>query len=124
MSESPRNATRRVRAGRVEIGGGAPIPVQSMCATSTQDVVATVAQIEQLRRAGESYDQFVGSLDGRVLVSARRFKELGVSASKEIADVAPLHLDVREPRAVELRVPIQERLDMLTDEISQRVETT
>ena len=83
-----------------------------------------VAMGEQLRRAGESYDQFVGSLDGRVLVSARRFKELGVSASKEIADVAPLHLDVREPRAVELRVPIQERLDMLTDEISQRVETT
>jgi (E)-4-hydroxy-3-methylbut-2-enyl-diphosphate synthase len=52
MSETPRNATRRVRAGRVEIGGGAPIPVQSMCATSTQDVEASVAQIEQLRRAG------------------------------------------------------------------------
>jgi DNA recombination protein RmuC len=69
-----------------------------------------VSMGEHLRRAGDAYDQFVGSLDGRVLVSARRFKELGVSAAKEIADIAPLHLAVREPRATELRVPIQERL--------------
>jgi (E)-4-hydroxy-3-methylbut-2-enyl-diphosphate synthase len=49
---SPRNPTRLVRAGRVEIGAGAPISVQSMCATHTQDVAATVAQAESLARAG------------------------------------------------------------------------
>jgi (E)-4-hydroxy-3-methylbut-2-enyl-diphosphate synthase len=49
---TPRNPTRRVRAGRVEIGGGAPISVQSMCATHTQDVAATVRQAESLAGAG------------------------------------------------------------------------
>jgi (E)-4-hydroxy-3-methylbut-2-enyl-diphosphate synthase len=47
-----RRRTRAVRVGRVTIGGEAPIAVQSMCATRTRDVDATVAQIEQLRRAG------------------------------------------------------------------------
>ena len=47
-----RMPTRDVRVGNVHIGAGAPIPVQSMCATKTRDIDATVAQIEQLRRAG------------------------------------------------------------------------
>ena len=53
MSPRPsRNPTRPVRAGTVHIGGGAPIPVQSMCATHTQDVDATAAQAEALHAAG------------------------------------------------------------------------
>jgi (E)-4-hydroxy-3-methylbut-2-enyl-diphosphate synthase len=48
----PGRTTRRVRAGPVQIGGGAPIPVQSMCATATQDVAATAAQANALARAG------------------------------------------------------------------------
>jgi (E)-4-hydroxy-3-methylbut-2-enyl-diphosphate synthase len=44
--------TRAVRVGTVQIGAGAPVAVQSMCATKTRAVDATVAQIEQLRRAG------------------------------------------------------------------------
>lgn len=47
-----RNPTRSVRAGRVLIGGGAPISVQSMCATHTQDIAATVAQAGALGKAG------------------------------------------------------------------------
>ena len=50
--ESPRNPTRAVRVGRSTIGGGHPILVQSMCATHTRDVEATVAQVEALERAG------------------------------------------------------------------------
>ena len=49
---SPRNPTRTVRIGRTHIGGGHPIAVQSMCATHTSDVDATVLQCEQLRLAG------------------------------------------------------------------------
>jgi (E)-4-hydroxy-3-methylbut-2-enyl-diphosphate synthase len=49
-----RNPTRRVNAGSVAIGAGAPISVQSMCATHTQDVAATLAQAESLARAGAS----------------------------------------------------------------------
>lgn len=44
--------TRRVRIGRIEIGDGLPVAVQSMCATKTRDIDATVAQCEQLRQAG------------------------------------------------------------------------
>jgi (E)-4-hydroxy-3-methylbut-2-enyl-diphosphate synthase len=49
---TPRNSTRAVKIGSVTIGGGLPIVVQSMCATKTADVEATVAQIEQLAAAG------------------------------------------------------------------------
>ncbi len=48
----PRNPTRPVKVGSVTIGGGNPIVVQSMCATKTADVEATVAQVEQLAAAG------------------------------------------------------------------------
>ncbi len=48
----PRNPTRPVRVGRTTIGGGHPIAVQSMCATRTSDVEATVRQILDLERAG------------------------------------------------------------------------
>ena len=49
-----RNPTRAVRIGTISIGDGHPVAVQSMCATKTQDIDATVAQAEQLRRAGAS----------------------------------------------------------------------
>jgi (E)-4-hydroxy-3-methylbut-2-enyl-diphosphate synthase len=48
----PRNPTRAVRVGTVTIGGGAPVVVQSMCATRTQDIDATVEQAEAIRAAG------------------------------------------------------------------------
>ncbi len=48
----PRNATRRVTIGTVSIGDGQPIAVQSMTATSTQDVAATAAQVRDLHEAG------------------------------------------------------------------------
>lgn len=48
----PRNPTRSVKIGSVTIGGGAPIAVQSMTATATTDVAATVAQVNDLYAAG------------------------------------------------------------------------
>ena len=47
-----RNPTRAVRIGTVTIGAGNPVAVQSMCATHTQDVPATVGQINDLSAAG------------------------------------------------------------------------
>lgn len=75
-----------------------------------------------LRQAGAAYDRFVGSLESRVLVTARRFRELGVSAPKDLPDLPPIHLEVREPRAQELRVPIQESLieaEILSTEVEK-----
>ena len=37
--------TKQINIGGVPVGGGAPIPIQSMCNTRTDDVAATVAQI-------------------------------------------------------------------------------
>src|SRR6185436_7626040 len=47
-----RNPTRAVRVGAITLGGGHPVAVQSMCATRTQDVEATVEQAEAIRQAG------------------------------------------------------------------------
>ncbi len=44
--------TRQFLVGGVPIGGGAPVSIQSMCNTPTQDVAATVAQIHRLEQAG------------------------------------------------------------------------
>jgi (E)-4-hydroxy-3-methylbut-2-enyl-diphosphate synthase len=44
--------TRQVTVGNVKIGGGAPITVQSMTKTDTRDIPATVAQINELEKAG------------------------------------------------------------------------
>jgi (E)-4-hydroxy-3-methylbut-2-enyl-diphosphate synthase len=47
-----RRASCAVRVGDVNVGGGAPIVVQSMTNTDTADVAATVTQVAALARAG------------------------------------------------------------------------
>ena len=47
-----RNPTRQVQIGPVVIGGGHPIAVQSMAATRTQDIDATLRQVQLLQQAG------------------------------------------------------------------------
>ncbi|WP_041436048.1 flavodoxin-dependent (E)-4-hydroxy-3-methylbut-2-enyl-diphosphate synthase [Thermus oshimai] len=50
--EKMRRKTPTVWVGRVPVGGGHPIAVQSMTNTPTADIPATVAQILELHRAG------------------------------------------------------------------------
>jgi (E)-4-hydroxy-3-methylbut-2-enyl-diphosphate synthase len=47
-----RRQSKPVHVGDVQIGGDAPIAVQSMCSTVTENVDATVAQLDQLKEAG------------------------------------------------------------------------
>ena len=47
-----RRSTRSVRVGDLIIGSAGPISVQSMCATKTQDLEATVKQIKLLQEYG------------------------------------------------------------------------
>lgn len=77
-----RNPTRSVPIGSITIGSGHPIAVQSMCATKTSDVQATVAQVEALQRAGAAIV--------RVAVDSRREAE----ALKEIRDRTSTNLSV------------------------------
>jgi (E)-4-hydroxy-3-methylbut-2-enyl-diphosphate synthase len=47
-----RRPSRKIRVGSVEVGGDAPITVQSMTNTLTADVQATIGQVRQLEEAG------------------------------------------------------------------------
>jgi (E)-4-hydroxy-3-methylbut-2-enyl-diphosphate synthase len=47
-----RRRSRQLHVGKVAVGGGAPISVQSMCITKTADINATLQQIAELAAAG------------------------------------------------------------------------
>ena len=47
-----RHKTTQVMVGNVAVGGGAPIVVQSMTNTDTEDPASTARQIAELARAG------------------------------------------------------------------------
>src|SRR5256886_11172478 len=47
-----RRKSRKIRVGSVEVGGDAPISVQSMTNTLTSDARATIGQIKRLEDAG------------------------------------------------------------------------
>ena len=47
-----RRPSRKIRVGSVEVGGDAPITVQSMTNTLTADAAATIDQVRQLEEAG------------------------------------------------------------------------
>jgi DNA recombination protein RmuC len=51
-----------------------------------------------IKRAADGYDSFIGSLERKVLPSAKRFKELGVSTTKALETPDLLNLAVRRPR--------------------------
>lgn len=79
-------ATRLVQVGSVVIGGGRPIVLQSMCATKTTDVEATVAQINQLAEAGA----------GIVRVAADSLREAEALAEIRQRTRANLSADLQE----------------------------
>ncbi len=74
----PRRNTRQVAVGRVNVGGDAPVALQSMTSTYTYDVDATLAQIRKLAAAGADFV--------RVAVPDKRDTE----ALKEIVPASPV----------------------------------
>src|SRR3990170_4444028 len=51
-SMTQRRPTKPVHIGDVQIGGDAPVVVQSMCSTDTADVQATLRQVRELAGLG------------------------------------------------------------------------
>ncbi len=49
---APRRKTRKIKVGSVEVGGDAPVSVQSMTTTKTYDINATLQQIAELTATG------------------------------------------------------------------------
>ncbi|NYI41837.1 (E)-4-hydroxy-3-methylbut-2-enyl-diphosphate synthase [Demequina lutea] len=47
-----RRPTRKIKVGSVYVGGDAPVSVQSMCTTKTEDINSTLQQIAELTAAG------------------------------------------------------------------------
>src|SRR5262245_60788213 len=86
MTAMASRRTRAVRIGNLQVGGGAAVAGQSMCATKTRDIDATVAQTRQLQRAGA----------GVVRIAVDNDKE--VEALKEIRQQtdAVLAVDLQE----------------------------
>lgn len=84
-----RTQTRQVVVGRVPVGGGAPVSVQSMTNTDTADPTATLAQITRLAEAGCEIVRVAipraDALDGFA----------AICASSPLPVVADIHFDHR-----------------------------
>jgi DNA recombination protein RmuC len=61
----------------------------------------------QLDKSVHSYNEAVGSLESRVLVTARRFKELGISAKAQIPELNPLEKSTRSLQSPEFYSEIE-----------------
>jgi (E)-4-hydroxy-3-methylbut-2-enyl-diphosphate synthase len=88
-----RNPSRAVRIGSVTIGAGHPIAVQSMTATATQDVAATVGQVRDLERAGAEVVR------------------IAVDSRKDAEALA----EIREETSANLAVDLQENYRLVSD---------
>jgi len=97
--EIRRNPTRAVRIGRVTIGAGERVAVQSMTATHTQDVEATVAQVEALHQAGADVVRIAvdSTKDAEALAQIRARTEANLSVDLQenfrLAELVAPHVD-------------------------------
>ncbi len=92
--------TRQIKVGNIKIGGGAPVVVQSMCATRTIDVDQTVAQAHQLAGAGAGIVRIAIDSEKEIpAVKEIRSQTKGINLSVDlqenykIADRVAAHVD-------------------------------
>src|ERR687894_2821280 len=84
-----RRRTRRIYVGRVPVGGGAPISIQSMTITKTDDVQATLIQIHALATQGADIVRVAVPHEGDARALPEIVKEGGVPI------IADIHFSVR-----------------------------
>ena len=97
--EIKRNPTRSVQIGSVAIGNGHPIAVQSMTATHTQDVTATVELVNELHQAGADLVRIAvdGQKDADALAAIRDQTAANLSVDLQenyrLAETVARHVD-------------------------------
>ncbi|HUE70861.1 MAG TPA: (E)-4-hydroxy-3-methylbut-2-enyl-diphosphate synthase [Pirellulaceae bacterium] len=97
--EIRRNPTRTVRIGSVVIGNGHPIAVQSMTATHTQDIDATVEQVNALHAAGADVVRIAvdSKKDAEALAEIRQQTKANLSVDLQenyrLAELVAPHVD-------------------------------
>lgn len=84
-----RRKSRKVKVGKLHIGGDAPVTVQSMTTTDTTDVKATVEQIHGLEEIGCD----IIRVSAPTMESAKALKEIRENIA--IPLVADIHFDYR-----------------------------
>ena len=84
-----RRRTRRIYVGRVPVGGGAPISIQSMTVTKTDDVEATLIQVHELATQGADIVRVAVPHEGDARALPMIVQEGGVPI------VADVHFSVR-----------------------------
>ena len=85
----PRRKTRKVQVGSIAIGGDAPISVQSMTTTKTDDWAATLDQVHQLAEAGCEIVR-ISVPDAKAAAACRKIKD-----GATVPLVADIHFDHR-----------------------------
>jgi (E)-4-hydroxy-3-methylbut-2-enyl-diphosphate synthase len=96
-----RNLTRSISVGQILIGGDAPIAVQSMAATKTQDIEATLRQVQLLQAAGADLV--------RIAVDSR--KDVEALAEIRARTEVPLSVDLQENyRLAEIVAPYVDKM--------------
>jgi len=94
-----RNPTRAVQVGTITLGSGHPVAVQSMCATRTQDIAATVEQAEAIREAGGALVRVAvdSAKDVEALAEVRRQTRanlvVDLQESYRLAEMVAPHVD-------------------------------
>ena len=84
-----RDTVKKIKAGSVEIGGGAAVSVQTMCNTKTWDVEATVSQIKAMQAAGADIVRVaVPDMESAKAISA-------IKEQVNVPLVADIHFDYR-----------------------------
>ncbi|HUG69678.1 MAG TPA: (E)-4-hydroxy-3-methylbut-2-enyl-diphosphate synthase [Pirellulaceae bacterium] len=97
--EIPRNPTRPVKIGSVTIGDNNPVAVQSMTATHTQNVDATVEQVNALYAAGADVVRIAvdSKKDAEALAEIRRQTKANLSVDLQenyrLAELVAPHVD-------------------------------
>src|SRR3989338_2489271 len=84
-----RRKSRKVKVGKLFIGGDAPIPIQSMTTTDTTDVKKTLEQIRGLEEVGCD----IIRVSAPTMDAAKALKEIRENIS--IPLVVDIHFDYR-----------------------------